>query len=171
MHRMVVHAEIHEADTDAVPEPHDKRCCRWTGFSIEDQPVELHVHRVGYGIIRQHRIFLQMDQEVLIAMRLVGLFGVHDEGTEHSSHLLHRHVRVVEIRAFLMDIELIDESAARLYWFLADARHAIHAVRNFEAVPVHRRWLRKMIVEDDAYMVALIHLNWGPCSAPAEAPG
>jgi len=96
---------------------------------------------------------------------------VHDECTEHSSHLLHRHVRVVEVRAFLMDIELIDESAARLYWFLADARHAIHAVRNFEAVPVHRRWLRKMIVEDDAYMVALIHLNCGPWSAPVEAPG
>ena len=38
-----------------------------------------------------------------------------DEAAEHPRHLLHRHVRVVEEGAVLMDIELVDETTARLH--------------------------------------------------------
>ncbi len=138
MHRMMIHAEIHEADTDAVPEPNNEWSCCRTGFSIEDQPVELHIHRVGHGIIRQDCIFLQMDQEVLVAMRTIGLLGMHDEGTEHTSHLLHRHMRVIEVSAFLMNVEFVDVAATWFYEVLADARHAVVLYGVFKAVPVHR---------------------------------
>ena len=142
MHRMVVHAEIYEADANTVPEPNDKRSRCRTGFSIEDQPVELHVHRVGHGVVRQDRIFLQMDQEVLIAMRLVGLFGMHNEGTEHPGHLLHRHVRVVKVSACLMNIELIDKAPAWFHWLLADAGLTVVLNGVFKSVPVDGSRLR-----------------------------
>ena len=32
-----------------------------------------------------------------------GIFGMQDEGAEHPDHLLHRHMGVVEISAFLIE--------------------------------------------------------------------
>jgi hypothetical protein len=81
-------------------------------FAVEDEPVVFHAHGVRDGACRQHGVLLQMDEEVVIDCRLVGCSGMHDEAAEHADHLLHRHVRVVEEGAALVDVELVDEAAA-----------------------------------------------------------
>jgi hypothetical protein len=67
---------------------------------------------------------------------------MHDEGAEHSGHLLHRHVRVVEVRACLMDIELIDKAPSWFHRLLADAGLTVVLDRVFKSVPVDGSRLR-----------------------------
>jgi hypothetical protein len=59
------------------------------------------------------------------------------ERAQHPSHLLHRHVRVVEESTCLMDVELIDEPSAWLHRRLADAGHTVVLDGVFKAMPVH----------------------------------
>ena len=73
---------------------------------VQQEPVELHHHRVGCGRVCENRILLKMDREIFIAMRTVGNSWVHDECAQHSGKLLHRHMRMVEIGPFLLDEEL-----------------------------------------------------------------
>ena len=70
---------------------------------------------------------------------------MHDEAAQHSCHLLHRHVGVIEVRPCLVDVEFIDEAAARLHRFLAYDRHAVETDRVFKAVPVDGAWLGKWL--------------------------
>src|SRR5579883_1943247 len=111
-----------------------------------------------------------MNQEVLVAMRAIRLLGVHDETAEHARHLLHCHVRVVEVGALLMDVEFIDKAATGLDRRLADARHSVVWDRVFEAVPMKRGWLGQMVLEDHADSIALVHLNGRSRRAAIEAP-
>src|SRR6266853_3767918 len=62
--RMVVHPQIDKADADALSVPHNQRSVGWTGFSVEGEPVELHVHRVRDFNIRQDRVLLHDDDEI-----------------------------------------------------------------------------------------------------------
>ncbi len=78
-----------------------------------------------------------MNQKILVAVRAIRLLRMHDERTEHSGHLLHCHVRVVEKSTCLMDVELIDEPSARLHRWLADAGHTVVLDGVFKAMPVH----------------------------------
>ena len=71
MDRMVVHSQIDEADADALPVPYDERSVGWTGFSVEGEPVELHVHGVRHLDVRQDGVLLHNDCEVFIGARLV----------------------------------------------------------------------------------------------------
>ncbi len=77
-----------------------------------------------------------MNQEVLVAMRVVGLIGMHDETAEHPRHLLHRHMRVVEVCALLVNVKFVNEASAGLHLGLANAWHSIIGDRVFKAVPV-----------------------------------
>ena len=70
-------------------------------------------------------------------MRLLWGARMHDETTKHAQHLLHGHVRVVEVGAHLVDVKLVNETAAWLHWFLANARHAVVAHHVFKAMPVN----------------------------------
>ncbi len=65
-------------------------------------------------------------------------------------------VRVVHVRAGVAvpDRELVDEGLARLDRRLGDERHAVHRVRDDQAVPVDRRALRQLVGDDDADLVA-----------------
>src|SRR5438552_15480232 len=56
--RMVVHPQINKADADALSVPHNQRSVGWTGFSVEGEPVELHVHGVRYLDVRQDGVLL-----------------------------------------------------------------------------------------------------------------
>src|ERR1700679_3967819 len=59
MNRMVVHAEIDDTDAHALALLNDqRRACR-TSFAVQRKPVELHIHAVGDGAVRKHRILLQ----------------------------------------------------------------------------------------------------------------
>src|SRR6266850_7326245 len=112
MDRMVVDLEINEADSDALSVSHNQLSGGWTSLAVERQPVKLHVHGVRHGDVWQNGILLQNDCEVSVGARLVWLLRMHDERADHAHHFLHRHVRVVEIGAFLVKREFIDKSAA-----------------------------------------------------------
>ncbi len=63
---------------------------------------------------------------------------MHDESPEHAGHLLHSHVRVIEVCALLLDDKVVGEALTRLDWGLADTRHAVATNLVLEAVPVER---------------------------------
>src|SRR5260370_30851038 len=48
MDRMVVHAEVDQANPYTLPVPHDQGSRRGPRFAVEREPVELHIHGVGY---------------------------------------------------------------------------------------------------------------------------
>src|SRR3989475_6465824 len=170
MDRMVVHAEVDEADADALPVAHDERSVGWTRLAVEGEPVELHVHGVRHLDVRQDCVLLHNDCEVFIGARLVRLPGMHDERADHTHHFLHRHVRVVEISAFLMESEFIDESTTGRDRVLTRTGRSVHLVRDFETVPMHRCRFGKMVVHDDPNAIALVHLNRRAGSAAVVTP-
>ena len=87
---------------------------------------------------------------------------MNDEEPDHAHHLLHRHVRVVEERAVLVERELVGKCAARRDRILRNTRHAIHLVRNLEAMPVHRERFGQSIRDDEADTVTLDRpRSWG----------
>jgi hypothetical protein len=138
VHRMVVHPQIHDTNAYPLSMLHDQRGRRRAGLPIHRQPVEFHGQRVGNGVVGEQRPFLQDDAEVAIDARRVRATWVDDEEADEA-HLLHRHVRVVEERAVLLQRELVHETAARRDRILRDAGHAIHVVGDLEAVPMHRK--------------------------------
>jgi len=166
----VIHAEVDEADTDAIAEADDQGCVGWSSFAVQEEPVVFHAHGVGDGVVGENGVFLQVDQEVLVAVRRKGCLWVHDEATEHSGHLLHRHVGVIEVGSLLVDVELVDESSSRLDWRLADSGLAVEADVVLESVPVNGAWFGKVVVEDDANVIAFVDLNGWSGSAAVEAP-
>src|SRR5712664_794503 len=170
MDRMVVHPEIDQADADSLPVTHDERSVGWTGFSIEGKPVELHVHGVRDIYVWQDGVLLQDDDEILVDAGFIGFLWVHDERADHPYHFLHCHVRVVEVRAFLVERELVDESAAGWDRVLACTRCAIHLDRNLETVPVHRRCFGKVVIHDDANAITPGNLNGWSRSAAVVTP-
>jgi len=111
-----------------------------------------------------------MNQEVFVAVRPIRLLRMHDESAEHAGHLLHCHVRVIEVRAFLMDVELIDEPSTWLNRRLADGGLAVVLDGVFKSMPVDGSRLRQVVIEDDADVIALIHLDGAPRCAAVEAP-
>src|SRR6185312_16085576 len=129
-----------------------------------------HGRWVRYRSGRHDGIFLQQDDEILIDARLTRAFGMHDERTKAAEHLLHRHVRVIEVRSRLMQRELINKAPTRLDWLLAQAGRTVHAVGNFETMPVHRHRLWQMVVYDEADAIALRHLDSRPGRATVETP-
>ena len=108
---------------------------------------------------------------VVIDARLVRLVGMRDEEADLAQHFLHRAVRVIEKRAFLMDGEFVSVFFAGWNRFLADPRDAVLFDGNFQAVPVHGGGFRQAIFEDDADAVALIDLDRGTGAASVVTPG
>src|SRR5258708_7424148 len=168
--RMMVHPQIDKADADALSVPYDHGCGRRPGLAVEGEPVELHVHGVWHLDVRQDGVLLHDDCEVFIGARLIWLFGMHDESADHAHHFLHRHVRVVEISAFLAEREFIHKSATGRDRVLTRTGRSVHLVRDFETVPVHRRRFGKVIVDDDPDAITLVHLNRGAWCAAVIAP-
>ncbi len=115
VHRMMIHAEVHEADPHSVALTHDEGRASGTGFAVQQQPVELHPHRVRGRGVGQNRILLEMDRESP-CRNGVGResCGCMMNAPEHAGHLLHRHVRVVEVGAFLLDEEVVRKALAGL---------------------------------------------------------
>jgi len=139
-------------------------------LAVEGQPVELHVHRVGNWVIRKDRELLEDDREVPVHRRSVALFRMHDEGANHAHHFLHRHVRVVEERACLMQRKFVYETSSRRDRILAAPRRPVHVHRDLKSVPVHRGGLREMVLEDDSHVIALGHLDGWARGAAVVSP-
>ena len=170
MNGVVVHSEVDEANPNSIPVTDDKRCGCRSGLAVEGEPVELHVHGVRHLDVRQDGVLLHNDCEVFIDARLVWLLGMHDERADHAHHFLHRHVRVVEISAFLVEREFIDKSATGRDRVLTRTGRSVHLVRDFEAVPVHRCRFGKVVIHHDSNAIALVHLNRRTRSAAVVTP-
>ena len=170
VHRVVIHAHVHKTYAHPVPLAYDERRGRRTRLAIQQEPVVFHVHGVGHRVVGQHGVLLQVQQEILIAVGMVRRAGMHDEASQHAGHLLHGHVRVVEVGSSLVDIKFVDKLAARLHWFLADARHAVIADHVFESMPVKGAWLGQMVLKDDADVIALGDLYGRPRRSAIESP-
>ena len=80
---------------------------------------------------------------------------MHDERADHAHHFLHGHVRVIEVGAFLLQSEFVDETAAGEDRVLREAGAAVHGEGDIETVPVHGGGLGEVVVHDDADAVAL----------------
>ena len=92
VHRVMVHAEVHEPDAHTAAERHDHGRDGGAGLAVEDEPVVLHAHGVRDGARGEDGVLLQVDEEVVIDGGLIGRGGMHDEAAEHADHLLHGHV-------------------------------------------------------------------------------
>ena len=98
------------------------------------------------------------------------MLRVNDEEAEQAQHLRHRHVRVVEERAVLVQRELVGEALAGADERLADRGDAIHLDRHLDAVPVDCRRLREAVLEQDADTVTLRDLDRGSRVASVVPP-
>src|SRR5262245_57259786 len=79
-------------------------------------------------------------------------------------------MRVVHKRAAALDLELIDEGLSDGYMRLRHAADAVHAIRDQHAVPMNSGVLRQLIGDEDAYFVALDHLDSRPWCLAVVAP-
>src|SRR5713226_7845560 len=170
MYGVVVHSKVDEANPDSIPVTDDeRRGCR-SSLAVEREPIELHVHGVRHLDVRQDGVLLHNDCEVFIDARLVGLLGMHDERADHAHHFLHRHVRMVEISAFLVEREFIDKATTGGHRILTRTRRTVHPVRDFETMPMHGCRFWEVIVHDDPNAITLIHLNRWPWSTTVVTP-
>src|SRR5882724_8387016 len=98
------------------------------------------------------------------------ILWMDDEEPDHSHHLLHRSVRVVEERSILMEREFVGEHLPRLDQRLTYIRLAIHLDWDLKPVPVNRRIFRQLIVKDYPYTVAFVHFDRWPWHAAVVPP-
>ena len=84
----------------------------------------------------------------------------------HPHDLLHTAVRVIEERAVLMQVELIDEHSTGGNRILREAGYTVHRNWKLDAVPVHYRGFRQLVVDNDAHPVAIDRFNSGPGMEP-----
>jgi hypothetical protein len=106
---MVVHPKVDEAHPDATAQPHDQWRGHGTANSVKGQPIPFHVGGIGDGVVRQQRPFLQHDAEVVIHDWSVRSGRVQNKHSDHSHHLLHGRVRMIEEGAILMNGELVGQ--------------------------------------------------------------
>src|SRR5690242_4984512 len=170
MNGMMIHPKVDNPDPNAVAKAHDEGCRGWSGFAVQQQPVELHVHCVRHGVVRKYGILLKKNDKILVNPGGVGDLGVHDKGPKHADHLLHGHMRVVEEGSRLVKSKFVHETAAGRNRILTDAGSAIHTERNLETVPMHGCRLRQMVIDNHANSIALGDLNRGSRSTAVETP-
>ena len=75
-------------------------------------------------------------------------------------------VRVVHVRAGVIDRELVGEGLARHDRWLRDVGNAVHPVRNRHAVGVEDRRLLEFVVKDDLHVIAEVGTSVGPGTMP-----
>jgi hypothetical protein len=170
MYRVMIHAEVYKTRPYSVALANNEGRGGWTGLAVQQKPVELHHHRVGDGRICKDRILLQMDRKVFIAMRTVGYSRVHDERTQHSGQLLHRYMRMVEIRSFLLDEEVVCKTLTGMDRLLADAGHPVVSDLIFKTMPVKGTGLRQFVLEDHPDLIVLRDLDGRAGRGAVEAP-
>src|SRR5262249_34749493 len=96
VNRVMIHAEIHNPDSDSISESDEKWCRRRCGLTIDRQPVEFHGHGIDNRVVWQCGPFLNDQSEVFLNRRIVVLPGVNNEQADHAHHLLHGAMGMVE---------------------------------------------------------------------------
>ena len=92
VNRVMIHSQIDHADANSITEANNERSVGWSSFPVNQQPVEFHVHGVRNDVVRQNGVLLQNHHEVFVCGRPIRLLRMHDEGSKHAHHFLHRHM-------------------------------------------------------------------------------
>src|SRR5271156_4551079 len=170
MNRVVVHAHINDAHSDAAPETGNHRGDGWGGDTVESEPVELHRGGIRNGVVWEDGPLLKNHAKIVIGAGLVGPLWMRDEESNHTHHFLHGAGGVIEECALLMDREFVGVFFAWRDGLLADPRDAVLLDGNFEAVPVNGSGFGEAVFEDDAHAFALLNLNRGAGARAVVAP-
>jgi hypothetical protein len=96
-------------------------------FMHHPREIEIHPLAVGDRRVGQDLELLRDQGEVLVTGRLIRVLGVDDEQADHAHGFLHRHVGVVEERAVLVELELINERLTRRDEVLHQPGHSVLA--------------------------------------------
>ncbi len=167
MDRVVGHGQV--ADTQAHPLAltRHQRIDAGKHAAIEGPQVEVeHLHdlrRVGAGLD-----VVGVEQEAVVAVHLTDqrmvLHGVGDPEPHHAHGHLHHLIgmRVVHEGAGPARDELVDVRLAHRDRRLGQARNAVHAVGQALAMPMDAGVLGQLVGNEDAYPVALHHLDGRP---------
>src|SRR5262249_19351985 len=96
----------------------------------------------------------------------------HDQGARHAAPELLKTVgmRMIPECSRVRWSELVNKLLAWSDWRLGEAWHAIHSVRQANAVPVHRCIFRQFVAHNDAHGLALTYPQLGTGDTLAERP-
>src|SRR5579883_2409677 len=168
--RVVIHAHVDQPNANPLTHTnYEGSRCR-TRLAVKCEPIEFHIHAVRNRTIWQNCVLLERDQVVLVNMRRVRRLRMNNEAAKHSNHFLHRHMGVIEERAVLMKVELVNKTLAGHHRFLTDSGNSVHLDWQFKAVPMNTCWLGKTIFKNDPNSIPFGGLDrWSRC-APVESP-
>ena len=103
---------------------------------------------------------------------LLGVLRVHDDETHHAHRHLYHLIGMGMIfkGAGFLHRKFVHVGLARWNLRLIQAAHPVHAVRQQDAVPVHRGVLRQFVRHEDAYFVAFDTFDGRPWALAVVAP-
>src|SRR5215831_4639657 len=107
-----------------------------------------------------------------VAIYRDGLRLFHDQGARHAAPELLKTVgmRMIPECSRVRWSELVNKLLVWSDWRLGKAWHAIHSVRQANAVPVHRCIFRQLVAHNDAHGLALTYPQLGTGDTLAERP-
>ena len=108
-----------------------------------------HPHRVFVGPIREQQHVVTVGADGL------GASGVDDDRPVHAREFLEAGVRVVPVGAALLNLEAVREGLAGSDAIEADARYAIHLIRQDDPVPVDGCGFTQLVGHTDCDGVTL----------------
>ena len=121
---------------------------------VEIVVIALHLE-LGVDVMR---IFIrpvgQLHHVVASGANRIAPGRVNDNGAVHAGLFLHAGMRVVPVGAGLPHLEAVDKGLARGNALEADARHAIHLVRQQDAVPVDGGVHGQMVRDPQCHRIA-----------------
>ena len=164
---------LRDAQPHAIAGAHEQRIGPGKDARVEGEGVEVEHHRrIGRGRSGLDEPFVEKDREVAIDRPHAGIARMDDEKAVHAEGDLHHLVemRVIHQRAGLLERELVRERLARRDLRLIETAHAVHAVRDDEAVPVHRGPLGQFVRDEDAHAIAFERLDRRPRRRAVVAP-
>ena len=168
MNRMVRHREVAEANAHLVVVPHVQRVDTRKDAAVPGPQIEVqHGHDLGrhaagfdvVGVEQKNEVAVHAVNQWMLAVFIE--LGVRDPKAHHA----HGHLRhfvgmwVVHEGTGAARLEFVDKSFAHRNRRLVQARHAVHAVGQALAVPMHGGVFRQLVGDKNAHLVALHHLD------------
>ena len=164
VHRVVGHGQVAHAHAHPVVQARHQRADAREHAAVP-APDVLVQHGVDVGRFGTRRHIKRVEQKRVIAVHLgdqrMRAFGVGDPQAHHAhGHLRHLvSVRVVHEGAGASRHKLVNPGFAHGDLPLVQASHAVHAIGQALAVPVHGGVLGQFVRHINAHLVALNHLD------------
>ena len=179
MNRMVRHGQVAKADAHLVVVTHVQRVDARKDAAVPRPQIEVqHGHDFGRHAAGLYVVGVEQKNEVAVHavnQWMLAVFvelGVRDPKAHHAhGHLRHFvGVRVVHEGAGTARLKFVDKSFAHRNRRLVQARHAVHAIGQALAVPMHAGMFRQFVGDKYAYLVTLHHLDGRPGALAVVAP-